>query len=118
MSLSIFLEKTRGTCRARARTGTKNIIPRVCPIDYFHPFLSLDYENEGFASRARRPGSERVRGWSRVAGIRAASLCALWPRRHPTETPQVEPRAGSTATGYHLQFRDILFNCKDLSPGI
>lgn len=100
-----------GTCLARVCTGTKNIIPRVKSsrsIIFIH-FLAtmLDYENEGFASRARYPGSERVRGWSRVAGIRAASLCALWPRRHPTETPRVEPRAGSTATGYRLQFRDI-----------
>lgn len=67
----------------------------ICPIDYLHSFLRHDarlWEWRVLASRVRRAGSERVR--SRVAGIRAASLCALWPRRHPTETPRVESRAG------------------------
>lgn len=106
INVSVFLRNARHVSGSCTCTGTENIIPRVesvRSIIFIHSLATmLDYENEGFASRARYPGSERVRGWSRVAGIRAASLCALWPRRHPTETPRVEPRAGSIATGYRL----------------
>lgn len=109
---TLFIE--RATCWARVQVRKIYSKGWISPIDYLHPFLShaiLDYENEGFASQARYPKSERVRGWSRVAGIRAASLCALWPRRHPTEMPRVEPRVGSTATGLSST-KNILFNFK------
>lgn len=47
-------------------------------------------------------------GWSRVVGIRAAILCVLLLRRHPTETPRVQPRGGFNRDRLlRLQFEGI-----------
>lgn len=51
MSQYFYARHVSGAC-----TGTKNIIPRVesvRSIIFIHSLATLDYENEGFASRAR-----------------------------------------------------------------